>query len=121
MTAAYPEGFLDHFRRPRNVGALEAPDRTWEGQSPHCRDFVRFTARLRGNRLEAIRFQAYGCSVCIAAASAATVAAEGKTMAHIQRGSAEVLTQILGAIPDRKRRCVEFVWNTLREGLLTKS
>ena len=117
MTAAYPEGFWDHFRRPRQVGRLDPCDRVWEKQSPHCADRIRFTARFRGGRVEDIRFQALGCSVLIAAASAAAEAVRGKPLAEVVQNDGAFILEVLGPLPARKRRCAVFAWETLREGL----
>jgi nitrogen fixation NifU-like protein len=119
MTASYPEGFLDHFRRPRHVGRLDPCDRAWENQSPHCADLIRFSVRLGGGRVEAIRFQARGCSVCIAAASAAAEGVQGRALAELVRDDGAFLMAVLGPVPARKRRCVAFVWESLLAGLRT--
>ena len=59
----------EHARNPRNRGALEAPDVVREGVNPLCGDRVHIELRIRGDRVEAMRFQAEACMVTIAAAS----------------------------------------------------
>lgn len=117
MTPHYPEGFLDHFRRPRHVGILEPCDRSWERMSPHCADRLRFSVRLAVDRIQEIRFQALGCSVLIAAASAAAEGVRGRSLNELARDDGAFLMQVLGPLPVRKRRCVAFVWEALRSGL----
>jgi len=117
VTGALPEGFWDHFRRPRCVGRLDPCDREWERQSPYCADRIRFTARFRGRRVEEVRFLAQGCSVLIAAASAAAEAAAGKPLAELIQRDVGFLLEALGPLPARKRRCAAFAWSAMQDGL----
>jgi len=117
MKAGLPMGFLRHFRAPRNVGRVEDADWEWERKSPWCQDTVRFSLRLKHGRLEALRFHAYGCGVAIAAASAATEWAKGKRPKAVLEARVAVLERLLGPLPERKRRCVAFVWEALVSGL----
>jgi nitrogen fixation NifU-like protein len=73
----YGEVVADHARNPRNRGSLESPDAAHEGVNPLCGDRVRLELRLRGGRVEAVRFQADACMVSIAAASLLTLLLEG--------------------------------------------
>ena len=61
---------LDHYRRPRNFGALDAPDAVREGANPLCGDRVRFELAVgEGGRVAAVRFKGDACAIAVASAS----------------------------------------------------
>jgi len=73
--SAYPPAVLRHFRDPVGAGRL-APDgasvAAGEARDPEGGQRVRLHVRLGANgRLDDVRFQAFGCPVTIAVASAA--------------------------------------------------
>jgi nitrogen fixation NifU-like protein len=69
MRALYSEKLLDHFRNPRNYGALTNPDISYESFNPLCGDRIRIELRLADNE---VRFRGDGCAISIAAASLLT-------------------------------------------------
>lgn len=69
MTALYSEKLLDHFRHPRNYGALTNPDVSYESFNPLCGDRIRIEMRLADRQ---VRFRGDGCAISIAAASLLT-------------------------------------------------
>jgi len=66
--ALYQEMILDHYRRPRNKGALDKADATVEMKNPLCGD---------------LRFSGRGCSISQASASMMTQLVKGKTTEEI--------------------------------------
>jgi nitrogen fixation protein NifU and related proteins len=69
MATLYSEKLLDHFRRPRNYGALANPDISHESFNPLCGDRIRIELRLADKQ---VRFRGDGCAISIAAASLLT-------------------------------------------------
>jgi nitrogen fixation protein NifU and related proteins len=72
MTALYSEKLLDHFRHPRNYGALTSPDVSYESFNPLCGDRIRIEVKLTDNLVQEVRFRGDGCAISIAAASLLT-------------------------------------------------
>jgi nitrogen fixation NifU-like protein len=72
MAALYSEKLLDHFRRPRNYGALTAPDVSHESFNPLCGDRIRIELKIENESVKEIRFRGDGCAISIAAASLLT-------------------------------------------------
>ena len=61
---------VDHFKRPRHKGTLEAADSIMPGGNPGCGDLV--TMHLKADdagRVAAVRFEGEGCTISQAAAS----------------------------------------------------
>jgi nitrogen fixation NifU-like protein len=79
----YRDVILDHNRRPRNFGRLEAPDGEAEGHNPLCGDRLTLAVRMNGERLEDIRFEGRGCAISTASASLMTEAVKGKDRSEI--------------------------------------
>jgi nitrogen fixation NifU-like protein len=80
----YRDVILDHNRRPRNFGRIEAPDGRADGHNPLCGDQLSVFVRLAGERVEDIRFEGKGCAISTASASLMTEAVKGKDRAAIR-------------------------------------
>jgi nitrogen fixation NifU-like protein len=79
----YRDVILDHNKRPRNFGKLEAADAQADGHNPLCGDRLTVSVRLNGDRVEDIRFEGKGCAISTASASLMTEAVKGKDKAVI--------------------------------------
>jgi nitrogen fixation NifU-like protein len=80
----YRDVILDHNRRPRNFGRIDAPDGRADGHNPLCGDQLSVFVRLAGERVEDIRFEGKGCAISTASASLMTEAVKGKDRAAIR-------------------------------------
>ena len=86
LAAIYQELILDHYRRPRNRGPLEAPGtRTARRKNPLCGDELTLALAFDAEgRVREARFVGQGCSISQASASMLTEAVRGKTRAEIE-------------------------------------
>ena len=75
----------DHFRRPRNRGALETPASSGRADNRFCGDTVLMWARLEDGVLAEVTFDGRGCAISQAAASMLTKVARGKNAEEIAR------------------------------------
>ncbi len=73
----YQELILDHYKQPRNFGALADANRVARGDNPLCGDKVAITLRLEGERIADLRFKGSGCAISTASASLMTEAVKG--------------------------------------------
>ncbi len=78
----YRDVILDHNRRPRNFGGLEAADASVEGFNPMCGDKLTLRLKLADETITDIRFEGQGCAISTASASMMTEAVKGKTRAE---------------------------------------
>jgi nitrogen fixation NifU-like protein len=81
----YRDVILDHNRRPRNFGDLEAADASVEGFNPLCGDRLTLRLRMNADKIADIRFEGQGCAISTASASLMTEAVKGKTRAEALR------------------------------------
>jgi nitrogen fixation NifU-like protein len=70
---------LEHFDSPRNVGAFAPAGDVIAGRAGRRDQGAEFhlTARVAGDRIVAVRFEAFGCPHCVAAGSFVTEALIG--------------------------------------------
>jgi nitrogen fixation protein NifU and related proteins len=133
----YRDVILDHNRHPRNFGPLEGASHRAEGNNPLCGDRLSLTLRLKGDRIEDIRFEGSGCAISTASASLMTEAVKGKDRASVRQLFERMhvlLTQPDGA-PDpalgklaalsgvrefpARVKCASLCWHTLNAALVS--
>ena len=93
----YQQVILDHYRAPRNFGALEPVSSCAEGYNPLCGDKVKVYLKTDGNRVEGLSFEGVGCAISTASASLMTEAVLG-----LERAQAEALLSTFLAPHDRR-------------------
>ncbi|HEY6894821.1 MAG TPA: SUF system NifU family Fe-S cluster assembly protein [Rhodanobacteraceae bacterium] len=125
---------LDHYRNPRNRGALDACTHAADGVNPLCGDSLRVELVCAGDRIEAMRFSGEACAITTATASmlselvagcdAARVAALNAPFDALLRGDVEADADLgpLNALGELRRhplrrKCAELPWATLRAAL----
>ena len=131
----YRDVILDHNKRPRNFGRIEASDTHAEGHNPLCGDRLTVWLRLKDDRIEDIRFEGKGCAISTASASLMTEAVKGKDKAAVQSlyGRIHSLLTQQDAVPDTslgklaalsgvrefpaRVKCASLCWHTLNAAL----
>ena len=79
----YSEKVLDHYNNPRNVGKIDANDKsvgTGMVGAPACGDVMKLQIRIKGDHIEDACFKTYGCGSAIASSSLLTEWVKGKTL-----------------------------------------
>jgi nitrogen fixation NifU-like protein len=114
---AYGPTLLDHFRYPRNVGALDKGDpRVGTGLvgTPAQGSVMTLQIRIDGRGvIEAARCRAYGCGASIAAISLASEWVKGKTPAEArQRASTEIAAAL--TLPPLKIHCAVLAGDAIK-------
>src|ERR1041385_5531910 len=98
----YSDVFKDHVVHPRNAGELTDATAIAEESNPVCGDRLRLSLRIRGGRIEAARFLAYGCPPTLACGSALTESIEGMSLEEARTLTREQTPTPAGALPRRK-------------------
>ena len=114
----YSPALVDHFLNPRNAGLMRDPDGRGEDEYAGCGDLTRVFLRVRDGRAAEVRFQTYGCGPTIAAASAASELARGRTVEDLVNLKAEDVAAALGGLPDDRRHAAEVAAGALRNAAL---
>ena len=115
----YSPTILDHFKHPRNRGALVAPTVSQEGINPLCGDRVRIELALSGDVVREARFTANACAICVAASSMLTELVRGAALEDVETLTVpELITQLKSDIPSSRLACVRLPLTVLHTGLL---
>jgi len=85
VAALYQEMILDHYRRPRNKGALENADASVEMKNPLCGDEIAVQVAFDGDNVRDVKFSGRGCSISQASASMMTQLVKGKSAEEIDQ------------------------------------
>jgi len=114
----YRQNILDHYQNPRNFGTLEHPDISAEDTNPLCGDEIRIDLKVRGGRVEDVRFTGKGCSISRAAASMLTEEIRGKTLEEVKRIGKEDVLEMLGIeLGPVRLKCALLALKTLKMGV----
>jgi nitrogen fixation NifU-like protein len=121
MDDLYRDFILDHYRNPRNAGAIDAPDASFEDINPLCGDKVRMDLRIRDGVIEDVKFKGRGCAISQASTSLLTEEIKGKRIADIERiGKDEVLANLGINISAARLKCALLGLKVLKQALALK-
>ena len=119
MAGPYSATILEHFKHPRNRGALSSPTVSQEGTNPLSGDRVRIELALEGDLVKDARFSANACAICVAAASMLTELVRGAPLEDVETLTVpELITQLKSDIPASRLACVRLPLTVLHTGLL---
>ncbi len=107
---------IDHFRNPRNYGAIENAD-SYTFMSGMCGDTIGIFVKTENGLISKLGFVTNGCGPTIACASAATSMAEGKSVEEASKITGSALIDFLGGLPTENTHCADLAANTLRGAL----
>jgi nitrogen fixation NifU-like protein len=130
----YQEVIFDHYRAPRNRGALTGASHKAEGYNPLCGDKVVVYLQIDDGVIRDASFEGVGCAISTAAASLMTEALKGKSVGDVQtlfRSFHDMVTGVPGApralgklevlagvreFPSRVK-CATLAWHTVLAAL----
>ena len=131
----YREVILDHSRRPRNYGAMDAANRQSDGFNPLCGDRLRLFLQVEDGAVRQASFVGDGCAISTASASLLTEMMRGRPEDEALRlvedfrsmvsGEREPDDEALGKLtvfagvrdyPTRVK-CATLAWHTLRAAI----
>jgi nitrogen fixation NifU-like protein len=101
----YSDKVMDHFTNPRNVGEISDPDGVGEEGNPVCGDMMTFYIKVKGNRLDDVKFKTFGCGAAIAVSSMVSEMAKGKTIDEARKITPELVAKELEGLPKNKFHC----------------
>ena len=103
--ALYSEKVMDHFRNPRNVGAMENADGVGEVGNAKCGDIMKIYLKIENDIIEDVKFETFGCGSAIASSSMATELIKGKPIAEAMELTNKAVAEALDGLPPHKMHC----------------
>ena len=104
--APYNPVVVEHFGRPRNVGRFASAADIIAASAGDPDQGVRFdlSARVKDDRIVALRFEVYGCPHCIAAGSLLSERLQGATLEELRRWTWRQAADELEFPPEKRGR-----------------
>ncbi|MBR3641013.1 MAG: Fe-S cluster assembly scaffold protein NifU [Oscillibacter sp.] len=112
--ALYTETVMDHFRNPRNVGAIENADGVGEVGNAKCGDIMKMYLKIENGVITDVKFETFGCGSAIASSSMATELIKGKTVEEALAVTNKQVVDALGGLPAHKLHCSVLAEESIR-------
>ena|ERR1043166_16244 len=113
----YSEVFKDHIANPRNAGELADANASAEETNPVCGDRLRLGLRIDHERIQTVRFLAYGCAPTLACGSVMTEIIEGMSVVDANSLTRKQLVDALGGLSPQKQHAAALAIETLQRAL----
>ncbi len=114
---SYSAKFKDHLAHPRNAGELPEANAIADETNPICGDRLRLSLTIKDNRIEAVRYLAYGCPPTLVCGSVLTELIIGKTSDEAKQLTRADLLDAIGGLPSRKHHAAALAIETLHSAL----
>ena len=101
----YSKTVMDHFRNPRNVGALDDADGVGEVGNAKCGDIMKIYLKIDDNKVSDVKFETFGCGSAIASSSMATEMIKGKPLDEVMDLTNKAVVNALEGLPAHKVHC----------------
>jgi nitrogen fixation NifU-like protein len=110
---------FEHFRHPRNYGALPAPEVAYEAVNALCGDRIRIELNVGEDQtISAVRFRGDSCIISRAAASILTELIQGRTLQEVTiLPQAVLLTALHTTIRPALVKCALLPLHVLQAGI----
>ena len=102
---------MNHFLKPKNMGAMKNPSGVGTIGNPVCGDvmqlFVKIkqTKKIKDSIITDAKFKTFGCGAAIASSSMMTEMIKGKTIQKAREVTNLAVNNALGGLPPVKRHC----------------
>lgn len=115
--ALYSEKVMDHFRNPRNVGAIEDADGVGEVGNAKCGDIMKIYLKIKDGIIVDVKFETFGCGSAIASSSMATEMIKGKPVSEALALTNKAVAEALDGLPAYKMHCSVLAEEAIKKAL----
>ena len=114
----YQQTVMDHYRNPRNRGAIACPDFISDLHNPSCGDSIAIQGTISLGRLAEVAFYGSGCVISQAAASLLTTTCKGKQINEIKAVDKNTMLELLGIeLGPTRLKCALLALDALHQGI----
>jgi len=100
LDTLYRQVIMDHYKNPRNKGALADDAITLEMNNPTCGDRIQLHFIIEDDQVVDAKFEGEGCSISLASASMMTQAIKGKQVSEALEMAQYFSQMMLGQAPE---------------------
>ncbi|MDD6022803.1 MAG: Fe-S cluster assembly scaffold protein NifU [Oscillospiraceae bacterium] len=115
--ALYSEKVMDHFRNPRNIGAIEDADGVGEVGNSVCGDIMKIYLKIDDDIITDVKFETFGCGSAIASSSMATELIKGKPVSEALELTNKAVVEALDGLPAHKIHCSVLAEEAIKKAL----
>ena len=115
--ALYSEKVMDHFRNPRNIGAIADADGIGEVGNAKCGDIMKMYLKIKDDIIEDVSFETFGCGSAIASSSMATEMIMGKSIHEAMELTNKAVAEALDGLPAHKMHCSVLAEEAIKQAL----
>ena len=115
--ALYSEKVMDHFRNPRNVGAMENADGVGQVGNAKCGDIMKIYLKIEEDVITDVKFETFGCASAIASSSMATELIKGQPVEDALKLTNKAVAEALDGLPDYKMHCSVLAEEAIQKAL----
>jgi len=115
----YRQQILDHYKNPRNKGAMSDPDFSHTGENPSCGDTITVNVSLEDDdeTIEYVSFTGDGCAISQASASMLSERLQGTTLSELEAMGTDDITEMLGVdISPMRIKCAVLARQVAQDG-----
>ena len=113
----YSEKVMQHFMNPQNVGEISDYDGIGEIGNPVCGDMMTFYIKVKGNRIQDVKYKTFGCGAAIAVSSMVSEMVKGKTLEEALAVTPSMVARELQGLPRNKYHCSNLGAQALRKAI----
>lgn len=115
--ALYSDKVMEHFRHPRNVGAIENADGVGEVGNAKCGDIMKIYLKIENDVVKDAKFETFGCGSAIASSSMATELIKGKPVSDALALTNKAVVEALDGLPPHKIHCSVLAEEAIKKAL----
>jgi nitrogen fixation NifU-like protein len=119
MDDFYRDYILDHYRNPRNFGALDRADASAEDVNPLCGDQIRMELLVKDGTVADVRFSGKGCAISQASASMLTESVKGMKISDVAKLTKDAVLENVGiGISPTRLKCATLGLRVLKSAAI---
>lgn len=117
----YQDLILDHYRNPRNQGALKNATHSAEASNLSCGDKLHIDIIVKNDMIEEVKFSGAGCAISQASASLLTESVKKMTLKKALSLEPRDILDLLGVtLSPTRLKCGLLSLETLKKALIQK-
>jgi nitrogen fixation NifU-like protein len=101
----YSKKTIEIFRKPKFAGEVCKADASGTVGNPACGDEMHISIKVKGDKIQDIKFRTFGCIAAIASSETVCKLAKGKTLDEALKITKDDVANALGGLPPIKMHC----------------